>query len=117
MLLVVNKDKTPLEFSKNNSAECALRALCKITGKELYSDDTYWVCKVPDKLGNMDHVRLFFQEFAATVTNNSDIYDENVASEFYLKKIGGDKTTVGYGLATHVLDQNYIVYSLVNRTF
>ena len=111
--LIVVKDQTELAFNRNFAVECAMRTLCKITGKRFYSDGNIMFCKCPDKLGDMTSVAKFYERYPTIVVNNQDIYDENEAADYYLNSIKGTKFGVGYGLVTDLCEQIYVEYSVV----
>lgn len=111
--LVVVKDKTSLSYTRNNAVECAMRTLCKITGKKFHSDANIMICKCPDKMGDMTNVSRFYQRFPIVITSDRDMYNENDASDYYFNIIKGTKVNIGYGLVTHLCDEIHVEYSLV----
>lgn len=113
MFLIVLKDKTSQSYVKNNAVECAMRALCAITGKKFYSDDNIMACKCPDKSGDMTNVHKFYQRFPSVISSDRDIYRADEAADYYFNIIGGSRLNVGYGLVTDLCDNIYVEYSLV----
>ena len=111
--IVVIKDNTPLAYNRNNAVECAMRTLCKITGKKFFSDANIMMCKCPDKMGDMTAVGKFYERYPSIIANNNDIYDENEAAEYYLNTLKGSKVTVGYGLVSYLCDGIYVEYSII----
>ena len=111
--LVIVKDKTPMAFNRNHAIECAMRTLCKITGKQFYSDDLIMACKCPDKMGDMTTVHRFYEYYPSVTVNNQDIYDENEAAKRYLEEMGGTKIGVGYVLVTDLCERIYMEYSII----
>lgn len=114
-ILVVLKDQTSLAFNRNNSVECALRTLGKIIGKKPYVDDKIMMMKVPDKMGDMTLVSKFYQNYPSVCANNSDIYDENEAADYYLHTLNGTKVNVGYGLVTDLCENIYVTFCLFDE--
>lgn len=114
-ILVIIKDKTSLAFNRNNSVECALRTLGKIINKKPYVDEKIMMLKVPDKMGDMTLVAKFYQNYPTVCANNSDIYNESEAADYYLHTLKGNKTNIGYGLVTDLCDQIYVEYCLFDE--
>lgn len=115
--LVVLKDKTPLAYSRNNAVECAMRTLCKISGKSFYMDDNIMICKCPDREGDMTLVTKFYEHYPIVIPTSREIYDENEAAKYWLETLGGKTISCGYGLVEKLCYDINMTFSVIPDKF
>lgn len=96
----------------NASAEFAFRVLCLTHGYKLWAGENTWVCKVPDKLGNMENWKRFYENYPLYIENFDRIPDEREAVEYYKETLKGDKESMGFGFLKATLEENQIPFDL-----
>ena len=94
----------------NASAEFAFRVLCANYGYKLWAGEHTWVCKVPDKLGDMELRKKFFQNYPEYIENFSLIPNELEAVKYYRDTLKGSQDSMGFGFLKETLETHNIPY-------
>lgn len=111
MFIIVHRTGTDLPDA---SAEFACRVLARVTNRELLSLKNGLILKIPEKEGDSELIRKFYQKYPKYIMNYSRMPDEVEASNYVLEQLGG-VSKVGYRFLTSVLDANRVKYDIIDR--
>lgn len=111
MFIIVHRTGTDLPDA---SAEFTCRVLAKVTNRELLSLPNGLVLKVPEREGDSELIRKFFQKYPKYIPNYSRMPNEIEAAEYIQNELGG-VSKIGYRFLTTVLEANRVKYDLIDR--